>query len=585
LIGYNKELRRYKFEDEIRKRYINRENPNFYFYCCEENTNGAVETIYKTLEHCIGDNEEDGGLLCLDGDNFYMCNILEQWDGENSVFVFEDETEDAIYSYSKIDEDGKIVEIEEKKKISNYANTGGYGFQSYREFMFYSKMMIENNIKERGEYYTSRLIKEMIKEEDIEFNIKEVRKEDYICLGTPLQVRLFCNNYPVISAKHGNQVIKTNRYIFQFEDVLYNRTNGMVYEKNIHYIRYLKRMNQYIHIKTFLSREEIEPILHRYDILYDSIDYNEFEYDYYIGHHMINETEVDLEKELGYYNTKIEPRKFHQIMEYERNMIQCIRKEGEDLSGEIYYYLGLPDIVKDLFPIMLCYDENMRWYEMEKIDGIPFSNLYVSEEMTEKQFEYILGSLDRLHSVEIEGNMGGEIHIYENYRNKMRRRYDENRDFYIEYERLNRGHNYYEYMMNKLGEYEDRGMGKIGMIHGDPVFTNIMLNGYGKIKMIDMRGKMGNINTIYGDIFYDYSKIYQSITGYEEILGERVVSNEYRERLKDIFYRYIVGRYGEEYIEYIKVITSSLYFSLLPLHKNDKCIKYYECISQFDIWR
>ena len=81
LIGYNKELRRYKFEDEIRKRYINREN--FYFYCCEENTNGAVETIYKTLEHCIGDNEEDGGLLCLDGDNFYMCNILEQWDGEN----------------------------------------------------------------------------------------------------------------------------------------------------------------------------------------------------------------------------------------------------------------------------------------------------------------------------------------------------------------------------------------------------------------------------------------------------------------------------------------------------------------------
>jgi hypothetical protein len=97
--------------------------------------------------------------------------------------------------------------------------------------------------------------------------------------------------------------------------------------------------------------------------------------------------------------------------------------------------------------------------------------------------------------------------------------------------------------------------------------------------------KVCDLKASYGDIFYDYSKIYQSITGYEEILGERVVSNEYRERLKDIFYRYIINRYGEEYIEYIKVITASLYFSLLPLHKNDKCIKYYECISQFDIWR
>lgn len=584
LIGYHKELSKYRFEEKIRGKYRGDNYPVFDFYCCEEMTSGAVETIYETLIHCMREEDEDKGLLCLDGDNFYLCDIFEKWNGENSVFVFEDEaqsldnTENAIYSYSKIDEDGKIIEIAEKNKISNYANTGGYGFKSYREFLFYSKMMIENGIKERGEYYTSRLIKEMIYEEDMEFNIKEVRKDDFICLGTPIQVRLFCNNYPVISAKHGNKMIKTNRYVFQFEHVLYDIMRGRLNEKNIQYVKYLKRMNQYIHLKTFMSKDEIDMILNENEIPYDSIDYNEFEYDMYISHHVINENEVDIEKELGYYNMKIEPRKFHKIMECERNTVQCMRKEGKDLSGEIEYYLMLPDIVKDLFPIMFCYDEEMKWYEMEKINGIPFSNLYLSEEMTECQFEYILGSLHRLHEICFEERDEDKINIYENYVNKMRIRYDENMDFYNQYERFEEKYNHILYQLEK---YEIEEKGKIGMIHGDPVFTNIMLNGYGKIKMIDMRGKMGDKNTIYGDIFYDYAKIYQSITGYEEILGGKRVSNEYRDRIKNVFHRIVTNKYGEEYMEYIKVITCSLYMSLLPLHRNDKCIEYYECINQF----
>ena len=57
-----------------------------------------------------------------------------------------------------------------------------------------------------------------------------------------------------------------------------------------------------------------------------------------------------------------------------------------------------------------------------------------------------------------------------------------------------------------LKEYENKNMGIYRLIHGDPVFTNIIINRYGKIKMIDMRGKLGDNNTIYGDILYDNKK-------------------------------------------------------------------------------
>jgi len=53
------------------------------------------------------------------------------------------------------------------------------------------------------------------------------------------------------------------------------------------------------------------------------------------------------------------------------------------------------------------------------------------------------------------------------------------------------------------------------IIHGDQVFTNIIINNYDKIKFIDMRGKLGTELTICGDL----EKIYQSLIGYDEILN------------------------------------------------------------------
>lgn len=108
------------------------------------------------------------------------------------------------------------------------------------------------------------------------------------------------------------------------------------------------------------------------------------------------------------------------------------------------------------------------------------------------------------------------------------------------------------------------------MIHGDPVFTNIIINQYGKIKFIDMRGKIEDKLTIYGDWLYDWAKIYQSLIGYDEILLSRMIDIDYKEYMIHIFQNYFIDTFSDEDFKNLKLITKCLLFSLIPLHNNEK---------------
>ena len=114
------------------------------------------------------------------------------------------------------------------------------------------------------------------------------------------------------------------------------------------------------------------------------------------------------------------------------------------------------------------------------------------------------------------------------------------------------------------------------MIHGDPVFSNVMMDKDNEIKLFDMRGLLGKHITQCGDSNYDYAKIYQSLIGYDEILLKKNIDEEYREHFMQEFKKYLGN---ERYIE-IKNLTNSLLFSLIPLHKENKdnCKLFYKLI-------
>ena len=98
-----------------------------------------------------------------------------------------------------------------------------------------------------------------------------------------------------------------------------------------------------------------------------------------------------------------------------------------------------------------------------------------------------------------------------------------------------------------------------------------------------MRGSIDNILTIYGDKLYDNAKVYQSIIGYDEILENKKISESYKNNIKLYFENKFINTYSEKYFYYLKIITASLLFTLIPLHNNDKCKSYYYLIKYLNI--
>ena len=80
-IPYNKEYKHYRFEDMLIKLYP---NISFKFHCIETNTRGAAETINIGINSL--NETRDIPVLCLDSDNFYLCDIIYIWNGENCIF-------------------------------------------------------------------------------------------------------------------------------------------------------------------------------------------------------------------------------------------------------------------------------------------------------------------------------------------------------------------------------------------------------------------------------------------------------------------------------------------------------------------
>lgn len=184
-IPYNKEYKNHNFEELLIKSY-----PKiiFKFLCLENNTRGAAETINIGIGNI--DEKRDIPVLCLDCDSFYTCDIISQWNGENCVFSFEDFCENPIYSYVKINEKNNILDIKEKDKISNNACSGAYGFKSIFELKKYTSKIINENITQKLEFYTSGVIKEMINDGKNYMNIT-IKKENFVQLGIPNDVDKF----------------------------------------------------------------------------------------------------------------------------------------------------------------------------------------------------------------------------------------------------------------------------------------------------------------------------------------------------------------------------------------------------------
>ena len=149
-IAYNEVLDYFHFSEIVTSKYPSIKTLSI------PSTRGASETILLAIDSF----EIEGNLTILDGDTWYVENILEKIRNCNcnAVTYFDSKEPEPIYSYIQI-QNGLISNIREKIKISDNANSGCYIFSNVSEL---KKTIKEIGFENQDELYTSQVIEKMI---------------------------------------------------------------------------------------------------------------------------------------------------------------------------------------------------------------------------------------------------------------------------------------------------------------------------------------------------------------------------------------------------------------------------------------
>lgn len=156
-----------------------------------EQTRGSAETILRGLPE-IRMRSHSSKCVSMDCDAFYGVDVLEicRQSSDNAIFYKHDTNSKPVYSYirlEKTERKNKVLEIVEKVKISDNANTGIYYFTDIDTLEKHIQKVIVDDIRFKGEYYTSCVIHSMLKD-GIEFVGVELDHSHIFNLGTPQQV-------------------------------------------------------------------------------------------------------------------------------------------------------------------------------------------------------------------------------------------------------------------------------------------------------------------------------------------------------------------------------------------------------------
>ncbi len=149
-------------------------------------TRGQAETVMKA-EHLL---IPERGLV--------IFNIDTAFDSPSLAALLSDTTHDGVlgsfhsdedrFSFARLDDAGKVVEVREKVPISYHALTGLYHFSRCSDFLTVARNAIERNQTEKGEFYVAPLYNELIAQ-GREFVIDKAARHQI--LGTPAEYESF----------------------------------------------------------------------------------------------------------------------------------------------------------------------------------------------------------------------------------------------------------------------------------------------------------------------------------------------------------------------------------------------------------
>ena len=122
-----------------------------------------------------------------DSNSFYYSMTNDNLDGGMLTF----KATHPKWSFAKLDENGYITEIAEKKPISDIATVGIYYWNKGSDYVKYAEQMIEKNIRVNNEFYVAPVYNEAILDG---FKFKPYNISRMWGLGTPEDLKDFLEN-------------------------------------------------------------------------------------------------------------------------------------------------------------------------------------------------------------------------------------------------------------------------------------------------------------------------------------------------------------------------------------------------------
>lgn len=124
-------------------------------------------------------------------DTFYKCLLNPKYDGAILTF-YQPDPYDLKWSYAKVNDEGLVTEVQEKKWISPYATVGLYGWKKGKHFVSYAKQMIAKNIRVKNEFYVCPVYNESIADDH---HVRVKLCSGMWGLGVPADLETFRREY------------------------------------------------------------------------------------------------------------------------------------------------------------------------------------------------------------------------------------------------------------------------------------------------------------------------------------------------------------------------------------------------------
>ncbi len=150
-------------------------------------TDGQATTCMLAIPYCDPDEE----IIIYNIDTYVEPHQLKYEDisGDGHIPCFS--AEGTHWSFARLDESGKVVEVREKERISDNCTLGAYYFSSarlYREL--YEEFYADDSRMEKNEKYIAPLYNHMI-EKGMTVTISTVDAARVHVLGTPEELKAF----------------------------------------------------------------------------------------------------------------------------------------------------------------------------------------------------------------------------------------------------------------------------------------------------------------------------------------------------------------------------------------------------------